>query len=137
MRTGFVGDLNNAPMDETLHTVGALMRLFCKESAKIASTYTFTRGRTVVTANDMKKSLKYVARTFFQSEDLEKNVELEKREMEEEEDEEEEDGEEEDGEEEDGEEEDEKRRREKRRTRGKYCCKSKIITTVQECRRGC
>ena len=90
MRTGLVGEVEDSEMDDTMRTVGALMRVFCKNSIDIASTYTFAKGRHVVKGEDMKKSLMYVARTFFQSEDLDKKVELERMEMEEEEKEEEE-----------------------------------------------
>lgn len=70
LRTGF-GDGNegDAALEGTLRTVGALMRCFTKEACDVACRYVHGRGRNVVGADDMRRALMYVARTFFETAD--------------------------------------------------------------------
>ena len=91
MRTGLLeADRPSASWEDTLGTVAALMRLFVKHALETAAKYAHAKGRRVVTADDMKRSLKYEARTFLQQEALEELVEQERVVMEEEEEDEEE-----------------------------------------------
>ena len=84
MRTGLAGEVDDSQVESVLATVAALMRIFCKESLKVSSRYAHAKGRGLVTAADMKKSLMYVARIFLQQENLEDKVKTELQEMEEE-----------------------------------------------------
>ena len=99
MRAGLVGDVSDVKTEETLETIAALLRVFTTDSIEISCKYARAKGRSTVTGNDMRNSLKYVARTFFQTEGLEKKVEQAKQTMRDEDEQDEQDEEEEDGEE--------------------------------------
>ena len=78
MRSGLAGEVSEDPrMEQTMETVTALLRLFCKRSVEVAGSYALGNGRRVVTERDMRCSLQYVARTFFSAPDLESDVERE------------------------------------------------------------
>ena len=78
MRSGLAGEVSDDPrMEQTMETVTALLRLFCKRSVEVAGSYALGNGRRVVTERDMRCSLQYVARTFFSAPDLESDVERE------------------------------------------------------------
>ena len=89
--------------DPSLATVAALLRSFSKEAIRVSGDYAIGNGRRSVGAEDMKRALKYCARTFFEKSDdeLARRVEAEMEEMKEEEEEEDDEGEEDDEEGED------------------------------------
>lgn len=67
-----VGDVDSdATLQDTLHTVAALMRAFSKAAIVVAGRYTHAHSRNVVTGADMRAALMYCARTFFETEDAE------------------------------------------------------------------
>lgn len=108
MQTGLLdgGSAVDGQIESMLNTSAALLRCFAKDATLVAARYANGNGRCEVTALDMHKSLKYVARTFFQQEEgtLQARVQEEVARMESEESD-EDDGEEdeEEDEEEDGE----------------------------------
>ena len=61
----------DAPDAEVLTKFGVLMRLFSEDAARVAGHCAIARGSCVVSADDMRDALKYVARNFFSSPDLE------------------------------------------------------------------
>ena len=99
--------------DTTLKTLAALLRIFSKESIRVSAKYTLSKGRKIVTENDMKLALMYCAQTFLTQPDailfkkVQDEIEVIDNESDEEEgeEEEEEEGEEEEDEEGEGEEE--------------------------------
>lgn len=71
LRTGFRADDDGDEQgSETLVRVGALMRLFAEDAARVAGHCALACDRRVVSADDMHDALKYVARTFFERSDL-------------------------------------------------------------------
>lgn len=98
LRTGLLEDGENEGLDESIQTTFALLRAFQKDAIVVAGRYAVAQRRRVVSAEDMRRALKYCARTFFERDDktLAETVERERCEMEEEG---EEEGEEEAGEE--------------------------------------
>ena len=67
LRTGFVGETPDG--GETLDTVYALLRLFMKDALVVAGRYAHAHGRRCVGGTDMRHSLMYCARTFFEQDD--------------------------------------------------------------------
>ena len=94
---------------EVLDKVLALLRCFMKDALIISGRYAHGLGRNEVTASDMKASLMYCARTFFERSDheLQEMLESEKQAMMEEDDEEDDEEDYEEDDEEDDEENDE------------------------------
>ena len=73
LRTGFdlVGDENEAGDDAFERNMGALLLLFAEDAMRIGGSCAIAEGRRVVTEEDVRAAMKYVARTFFESADLE------------------------------------------------------------------
>ena len=111
MRTGLLESDGVGEREESqVETVLALLRVFAKDAMTTAGRYAISCGRSEVTGDDMKRSLMFSARTFFEKSDVDLNaaIDSERAAMEEEEEEEDEDeeDEEEDEEEDAGDEED-------------------------------
>ena len=65
MRTGLL-DEGNLRTDAAVDDIIALLAAFQREALVVAGRYTLAKRRRTVTAPDMKASLQYVARTFFE-----------------------------------------------------------------------
>ena len=109
MKTGF--NLNEESLDpDFMKKIQVLLEMFMEDALKASARYTIIKRKKVVNGGRMKLGLQYVARTFFDSEDMEERfAKVLNRDESEEDEYDEEDGEEEYGEEydeEDGEEED-------------------------------
>ena len=114
LRTGFdlVGDGGSAAGDAFERNMGALLLLFAEDAMRIGGSCAIAEGRRVVTEEDVRAAMKYVARTFFESADLEARfpqacADLDAMDDDEDEDESDDEGEEYEGEDDDDEEDDE------------------------------
>ena len=103
MKTGF--NLNEEILDpDFMKKIQVLLEMFMEDALKASARYTIIKRKKVVNGGRMKLGLQYVARTFFDSEDMEERfAKVLNRDESEEDEYDEEDGEEEDGEEGDGE----------------------------------
>ena len=73
LRTGFdlVGDEHAAGDDAFERNMGALLLLFAEDALRIGGSCAIAEGRRTVTEEDVRAAMKYVARSFFESADLE------------------------------------------------------------------
>ena len=87
LKTGFdVVDDEPVELDQGMMlNVRALLTMFTEDAIRTAGKYAIASSRNVVDDEDMRRALKYVARTFFEHPDMESRFAVARRECEEEE----------------------------------------------------